>query len=428
MGISCNSKIKKNNNIININNNVINNNTNNFKKYINNNKNYVNNNKNNINNDNINNNTLSYYSFNSFYLIDSNFKNPNLRYKENIINDFLSSYWICETFDIYYPMKNSNGKIEPYIIYPCSKNNDINILRIRDNKSIKSLKGHGKSVYIVKYFYCEKKRLHYLLSAEYDGIVLVWNLNTFTIIHTINTEYKGSINSFLIIFNYDYILTSTDGANSIKDSTKIYSLFSGKFVKIIPNSYKNETLYMINWINNKDYIIELCCEEIILYELLNGKIYHLFKDDKINCKYYSGFISNENKYLYTCSSKGDINIWDLYNKKKIFTITIKNGELFKILSWSIEKNKLNNKIHNYILVTDKKNEGIYCVYINFKKENIDKNNNNNFDINYNIFTLYKNGKVIKSIKKIIHSKYGESLLSSSNDKSIDLWINNNFDI
>ena len=360
-------------------------------------------------------------------MIDSNCNNPNLRSKENIINDFLSSYWICETFDIYYPMKNSNGKIEPYIIYPCSKNNDINILRIRDNKSIKSLKGHGKSVYIVKYFYCEKKRLHYLLSAEYDGIVLVWNLNTFTIIHTINTEYKGSINSFLIIFNYDYILTSTDGANSIKDSTKIYSLFSGKFVKIIPNSYKNETLYMINWINNKDYIIELCYQYIIVYELLNGNIYHIFKDNKINCYYYTGFISNENKYLYTCSSKGDINIWDLYNKKKIFTIKIKSGELFKILPWSIEKSKLYNKIHNYILVADRANKGIYCIYINFKKENIDKNNNN-FDINYNIFTLYRNGKVIKCIKKIIHPKYGESLLSSNNDKNIDLWINNNFGI
>ena len=398
MGLSCNSKITKNNNNININNNII---------------------------------TLSYNSFNSFYLIDSNLKNPNLRYKKNIINDCLSRYWICETFDIYYPMKNSDGKMEPYIIYPCSKNYDINILRISDKKFIKSLKGHQNSVYIVKYFYYEKTRLHFLLSAEYNGIVLVWNLDTFTVIHkiyTLYTLYKESIKSFLIIFKYAYILTSTDGTNDRIDSTKIYSLSSGRFVKSIPNSYKNETLYMINWKNNKDYIIELCYEEIIVYELLNGNIYHILKDNKIKSKYYSGFISNENKYLYTCSSRGDINIWDLYNKKKIFTITIKNGELFKILPWSIEKNILNNKIHNYILVTDRTNKGIYCIYINFKKENIDKNNNNNFDINYNIFTLYRNGKIIKCIKKIIHPKYGESLLSSNNDKNIDLWINNNFDI
>ena len=30
---------------------------------------------------------------------------PNFQFKQNIVSDFNYSYWICETFDIYYPSK-----------------------------------------------------------------------------------------------------------------------------------------------------------------------------------------------------------------------------------------------------------------------------------------------------------------------------------
>ena len=28
---------------------------------------------------------------------------PNFQFKENIVTDFNNSYWICDSFDIYYP-------------------------------------------------------------------------------------------------------------------------------------------------------------------------------------------------------------------------------------------------------------------------------------------------------------------------------------
>ena len=33
--------------------------------------------------------------------------NPNIRFKENIVNDFNSLYWICDTFDVYYPLSEN---------------------------------------------------------------------------------------------------------------------------------------------------------------------------------------------------------------------------------------------------------------------------------------------------------------------------------
>ena len=194
---------------------------------------------------------------------------------------------------------------------------------------------------------------------------------------------------------------------------------------------------MIHWNCNKDYIIELCFENIMIYDLIKGNIYQNFNEEFIY--YYTGFISYDNKYLYTSSNQGKINIWDLQKKLKIYEFIIKSAELFKILPWSIEilnieDNMLNgnkyNIINNYVLVADRIHKGFYCICISFKKEVIDKNkHDSNKDlknnINHQILSFYNNGKTIKYIKGIIHPIYGESLISSNDDRDIDLWVNNN---
>ena len=114
--------------------------------------------------------------------------------------------------------------------------------------------------------------------------------------------------------------------------------------------------------------------------------------------HFSGFIYYKDNNDYLCSSctNGYINIWDLYNKT-IFKVIYTNGcSLFHIIEW--------NK--KYIIVADFNNK-------TFKI--IDIENNSIYDIK----NEHKN--LLYCIKKIYHPIYGESLLSTGDDKVIKLW-------
>ena len=201
----------------------------------------------------------------------------------------------------------------------------------------------------------------------------------------------------------------------------------------ISHTSNNETLYLLIWkYNNNYYLIELCYKNIFIYDLSNGK---LFKDLTSNYNliiyFYSGFISYDNKYLYTCTNKGNLLIWNLYDSTLVFNTIIKNLNLFQITLWSTEikiqksfsLGKEKQKIINYILLSNKTHKGFLCINISFDrviKRKECKEYDTNF--NYNIVSFYGKGTTIKCIKKIIHPIYGECLLSSGNDKNIDLWI------
>ena len=181
---------------------------------------------------------------------------PNLRYKENIVNNFKKDYWIFDNYDVYY-MKSQNNdfKFNIFLVYGCDDNNDINIVRINDKKLIKSLKGHKMSVDIVKHFYDDRDKKHYLLSADYLRIVILWNItNEYAPIIQIKIQYSQYINSLMIIFELDYIITATDGTSE-NDFIKIHSLNNGKLISNINDTTNNETKYLLKWNYNDKYPI-----------------------------------------------------------------------------------------------------------------------------------------------------------------------------
>ena len=101
-------------------------------------------------------------------------------------------------------------------------------------------------------------------------------------------------------------------------------------------------------------------------------------------------------YLCSSSSNGYINLWDLYNKNIFKIINTNNCCLMHIIQW-------NNK---YIIVADRYNNCFKIINIeNEIKKDIEKQHSSN----------------VKCIKKIIHPKYGESLLSATNDETIKIW-------
>ena len=92
---------------------------------------------------------------------------------------------------------------------------------------------------------------------------------------------------------------------------------------------------------------------------------------------------------------------------------------------NIQDSKVKDEtINNYILVSDKKKKGFFCINIFFNRKiiyntKIDKN----FDAK--VLTFYGRDVTIKCLRKIIHPIYGECLISSGDNYNIDLWFKNN---
>ena len=372
--------------------------------------------------------------------------NPNFRYKENIVNDFDYSYWICDTFDIYHPLKED--KKELYLVYSVFDIKiEINIIRISDKKKIKSLSGHSNHIDKVKNFYNEKDKHNYLLSSDWNYTLFIWDLdNNYQIINKIITGYTNYLYSFLLYFKLNYVITSTVGNSEQIDYIKIYSFKDGNLIRNIPNTDNNDTLYCLIWEKgqNEIYLVACCYEKISIFNLLNNDLYgHLVTENKYSCGdfYLSGFISYDNKYLYTSSKNGYINIWDLNQKLLIQSILIPNSSLFKIIPWStyvnysIDKDDLKTykNINNYILVCNKEKCAILYLNITFRNE-IDFNEFTNKISNLEEEVFYKSQIInfikniknspIKMIKKIKHPLYGDSILCSDENYNIDLWVKN----
>ena len=114
------------------------------------------------------------------------------------------------------------------------------IFTLLDNKKIKSLNGHKNNILTVRYFINNKDYNEYLISADNNKTVILWDItNNYNIKYQINTKYDKCIWSCLLVFphnnNDNYIITSTESTSNDNDksATKIYSLNNGNFVKYI---------------------------------------------------------------------------------------------------------------------------------------------------------------------------------------------------
>ena len=330
-------------------------------------------------------------------------KDPNnLKYILNI-TDTNDSYGINDIFEVFISYKDN----KEYIISKNINNYNLDIFTLLDNKIIKSLNGHKNRITTVRYFINNKDYNEYLISADDNYIVIIWDItNNYNIKYQINTKYNNYIDSCLLVFphnnNDNYIITSTKSTSNDNDksATKIYSLNNGNFIKYINNTNNIDIKYLLSWYNkenNKYYIIQLAKQKILINNLLEDELYSELIHKPENY-YYSGFIYkiNNNDYLCTSSINGYINIWDL-SKKNIFkVINTNNCSLYHIIQW-------NNK---YIIVADYWNN---CFKIINLENGIIKD-----------IEKQHTGSVI-CIKKIYHPKYGESLLSAANDNTIKLW-------
>ena len=333
----------------------------------------------------------------------------NLKYKLNITetNDFRG---VNDLFEVFV----CNNDHKEYVVSKNINNYNLDVYTLLDNKKLLSLQGHKNRISTIRYFMDNMYNDEYLISADINGIVILWDIiKNYKIKYQINTGYNISsdkgllIYSCLLIFDKNnednYIVTSLNNISEDvnKSGTKIYSLNNGKLIKCIDESNKIKILYLLSWYNKNNsqyYIIQFGNESIVINNLLRNELYSKFIQ-KPEGLHYSGFIykKNDNEYLLSCSTNGYINIWDLYNKNIYKTINSDNCRLMSIIEW-------NDK---YVIVSDLNNS---IIIIDIEKLNIV----------HKIEGKYTEG--IKCIKKIYHPTYGECLLSTGRDKIIKLWI------
>ena len=337
--------------------------------------------------------------------LKDNFCNKINSYKNNLLHEFKQTPTelkekinIIETnesnFDVYRSFKDNTE----YLVSGNVNTYDIDIINIQNNQLIKSLKGHKNYITTLDYFFNEENQKEYFLSSDFDKFIIVWDINAeVNILHTINTKFRGYICSTLLLFNIKkngYIVAASW---SDKDYCRLYYLNDGSFIKNVYNS-NNNTLFLISWINNNQYIIELCYKKIVINSLINDENYAKLKalpEDYHN----SGFIYNDN-YLCCSSSNGYIRFWNLLTKTLDKTIEIKESWIYGIIQWSDKFIICANHTSNSIIVIDTE---------------IGK-------VVKSIETTHNKDDGVKLIKKFYHSIYGECLLSGGQEHSIKLWV------
>ena len=335
-----------------------------------------------------------------------------MQFKETILNTNYGSG--CNSlFDVY--RNNLDNKL--YLVSSNYKNCSLDIILLENNNSlIASLKGHTNEILSVRYFFNEITKEEFIISSDMDKHVIVWNIHDkFNIDFNCIIEYSSFCHIYsCIIINiqqFNYVITScytnsNYNSKDIKnDLTKMYSLMNKDYIKDVYYTETNYTRYMLSWYNNSDentYIIELCDSKISINNLLKKKNYCVFQSEYNNEEFLTGFLykKNEKDYLITGSWNGYVRIWDLDEKTQINFLQTDDVQLYNIIPWKEKSVVIAYKFIRKIKIMDIK----YC----------------------EIVTELENNKLeeIKCIKKIKHPRYGNSLITCSENGEINLFILN----
>ena len=333
----------------------------------------------------------------------------NLRYHSSIVKN-TSAKGVNSVFEVFTSFKDG----QKYLISKNGKNYNIEIISLKDNQIFKELSYEGKTtITMIRYFFNLKGNKEYLVSADIDKKVVIWDIsNDYKILNIVNAEYTDAniYSCYLFFDNFENnFLFISCGLNRYKKNettyTKMYSFKDFKFVKNLVDSNDNNTYYLLIWFNkmdNTNYLIELCEKKIVITNFMQNKLYaKLYQDDLKVLKYYSGFIySIENKKNYLCcsTSNGCIIIWDLINKTIMKNIIFSKLELYNIIQWNQKYAIISGGSSKKILLFDLEKYEIISL--------INTNHHSN----------------VNCVKKINHPLYGEALLSSGNDHKIKLYI------
>ena len=206
-----------------------------------------------------------------------------------------------------------------YLAAPISTTFEIEIMNLRDNKIVHSLKGHSAHIYIVRHYFQRKSSTDFLISTSSERKVKVWNLKTYECHITLNKCHTGTyLYSALLLFdninNLNYIVTSCPN-----EYMKLWDFDSGKFIREIGST--SDYTYFINYWNNNNinYIINANSSNVKIYGINKSKeIYREFLAPQ-STWHMSAFVErmNDINYLFESDGNGYLRIWNI-EKKEIY--------------------------------------------------------------------------------------------------------------
>ena len=323
--------------------------------------------------------------------------NPStLKFKIDLSTKAQKSFTIDNVIAVYVGYDGNS-----YLAAPISTTFEIEIMNLRDNKIVHSLKGHSAHIYIVRHYFQRKSSTDFLISTSSERKVKVWNLKTYECHITLNKCHTGTyLYSALLLFdninNLNYIVTSCPN-----EYMKLWDFDSGKFIREIGST--SDYTYFINYWNNNNinYIINANSSNVKIYGINKSKeIYREFLAPQ-STWHMSAFVErmNDINYLFESDGNGYLRIWNIEKKEIYKSIQASGCNLRGICFWN-----------DRFIIAASSDKGFKI----FDLEN-----------NKNIITIHGHESVLCTVQKIMHPVYGESLISSGIDGNIKLWIQKN---
>ena len=330
--------------------------------------------------------------------------NPNnFIFLKNLVEDSYSDIHLDNAFIIF---KSINEIL--YLIYSNNKKSII-LYNLLNNQKISEIKNsHKDFILSFRHYFDRINNIDLIMSiSSNDNNIRLWkisNLECILNLTKINNFGRLEAACFLYFKNKNYILTSNCNYQNISEPIKIYD-FKGNKIKEINNS-KEITKFIDIYYDiklNETYIITGNKGISKSYNLKTNEIYNIYKDKEKYLEFnISLIISNINDKICLIESSigGLIRIWNFHFAILLNKIDIKenygNQILYGLCLWNDKYLLVGNNIRTILL--------------------LDLNN-------YKVIKQFQcdNGSIL-TIKKIVHPKYGECLISLGNRGSIKLWI------
>ena len=347
-------------------------------------------------------------------------------YFNNLIPDYISTPKNL-TYDAftYYNYANSflifNSVVNDrlYLVYT-TQDKSIKVYDVLDEVQILEILDSAednKQITNFRHFYDEFNKRDLIISiVGIKNNIKVWDALDWECIANIKDIYReGNIYSAILLNNFKdnniFIITSNCTLFKNSQPLKIYDL-KGNFIKEIPDS--NGKTFFLDLFNDirhsKIYIISVNKEFVKSFDFSSNECYKKYDDKsqekKINFDgyFYSSVVNyfddNNMIQLIVSGDDGFIRIWDFHEGNLIKKIETDKNCIFSLCLWN----------ENYLFASS---EDAKIKLIDLKAEVIIKE-------------LKGHNKMVCSLKKIIHKKLGECLVSQGFRKDqILIWFNKN---
>ena len=335
--------------------------------------------------------------------IQNEFKsNPtNIKYFTDLTNDSYCQYsFLDNIFNIFKSIDNIL-----YLIYTNEKKSIFFFDLINNQKISEIKKAHKMTIFNIRHYLDTIKKRDLIISISFGKNIKLWNIKNLECLYYYNHIYDcGTIYSacFIKDNNNNYIITSNSDFPSNFGMIKIFDFYGNKIKEI--NDSNDSTFFIDIFYDknkSKDYIVTGNYNYVKSYDYSNNKVYHKYCDSEDHEKDKSVHISvviNDSEdviKMIESSYEGHIRIWDFHSAELIKKIYISQYQLNGICLW-------NNK---YLFAG--------CHDKNLKLINLDSEE---------IINIMGHKNYVLAIKKIIHPKYGECLISQGSlDDQIKLW-------